>query len=195
MGRHGLGTSVRPSCAAPSGLVWLPYGGHCSGDANQTSPRRAPPRARHLVHKVAAGATVRETAEVGVRRRRVAARRLTTITRHLSMLPPAPRVVGSWRQSPGTLRADADHRGWSWRQCGGGPSSGRCECLHDCSMGGVRRVGTLMKPANHRSTEMHSSLRILPSGDPWATSWFLSLKKNQSIALLSRAASTQSRRV
>ena len=25
------------------------------------------------------------------------------------------------------------------------------------------RVGTLMKPANHRSTEMHSSLRILPS--------------------------------
>ena len=67
------------------------------------------------------------------------------------------------------------------RQCGGGPSSGRCECLHDCSMGGVRRVGTLMKPANHRSTEMHSSLRILPSGDPWATSWFLSLKNCEPI--------------
>jgi hypothetical protein len=26
VGRHGLGTSVRPSCAAPSGLVLLPYG-------------------------------------------------------------------------------------------------------------------------------------------------------------------------
>ena len=50
MGRHGLGTSVRPSCAAPSGLVWLPYGGHCSGDANQTRPLLTPPRARHLVH-------------------------------------------------------------------------------------------------------------------------------------------------
>ena len=114
VGRHGLGTSVRPSRAAPRRLVWLTFEAHCSGDANQTRPLRAPPLARHLVHKVAAGATVRETAEVGVRRRRVAARRQTTITRHLSMLPPAPRVVGSWRQIPGTLRADADHRGWSW---------------------------------------------------------------------------------
>ena len=115
------------------------------------------------------------------RRRRVAARRLTTITRHLSMLPSAPRVVGSWRRSPGTLRADADQGAGAGAAIWAGATSGGCECLHDCSMGGVGRVGTLMKPANHRSTEMHSSLRISPSGDPWATSLSLSLKNRAPI--------------
>ena len=98
------------------------------------------------------------------RRRRMAARRLTTITRHLSMLPSAPRVVGSWRRSPGTLRADADQGAGAGAAIWAGATSGGCECLHDCSMGGVGRVGTLMKPANHRSTGMRHSPRILPLG-------------------------------
>ena len=94
--------------------------------------RPLPPRCRLPTRSPQFEATAERRQRWAWRRRWMAARRRTTIAHALSMLPPAPRVVGSSRRSSGTLRAGADQgagRGLQHgvvRQVGGASVAGLC---------------------------------------------------------------------
>ena len=101
-------------------------------DLTKIGSRPLPPRCRLPTRSPQLEATAERRQRWAWRRRCMAARRLTTIAHALSMLPPAPRVVGSSRRSSGTLRAGADqgagaeHQQGVVRQVGDASVAGLC---------------------------------------------------------------------
>lgn len=70
--RHGLGTSVRPSRAAPNGLVLSSSEAAWCARSDKTSPRHALPFAPHLVHSSSATSSASSAPRPGARSRCVA---------------------------------------------------------------------------------------------------------------------------
>ena len=102
------------------------------------------------------------------RRRWMAAGRRTTIAHALSMLPPAPRVVGSSRRSSGTLRAGAD------QGAGRGLQHGVVRQVGDASVAGLchgwDRSSTCINEAcqsqKHRHAPFAANFAAGPGGPP-----------------------------
>ena len=155
---------MRAARCCARGHIWPDWGAYRLPRSDQKCPPAPSPPLQVTNTLFARSGQPPRLPRRGWRRRWMAARRLTTISHPLSMLPPAPCVVGSSRRGPGTPRADADQGAGRWAASWAGARSGGCECLQGCAVGGIDPCGVSMKPANHRSTDMHPSPRILPPG-------------------------------
>jgi len=143
--------------------------------------RPLPPRCRLPTFSPQLEATAERRQRWAWRRRWMAARRRTTIAHALSMLPPAPRVVGSSRRSSGTLRAGAD------QGAGAGLQHGVVRRVGDASVAGLchgcDRSSTCINEAcqsqKHRHAPFAANFAAGPHGEPRPISPLCELSSRQ----------------